>query len=150
VGIFASGQTLTAAKLNALANNVSLSTGVTSTHSLTSTTSYANMAATSSVSITKSSAATALYVSATITAVSTATATRAMIGVNINGVDYDLFKMFFDVTTRISMAGGDKVASGLAVGTYTVQLRWKRISGAGQIDRFNADDWLCLSALEVQ
>ncbi len=72
-----------------------------------------------------------------------------MFAVLINGVDYDVAQYGTNlVGDRLQVSGTAYVASGLAAGSYSVQLAWKRVSGTGTVTIDN-NDWLSLSAMEV-
>lgn len=70
-------------------------------------------------------------------------------GVNINGVDYDVNRYFWQVTaTHYAFAGFMPIAYGLAVGTYTVQLRAKN-AVATRTTRHDSSDTISLTVTEI-
>jgi hypothetical protein len=76
-----------------------------------------------------------------------ATNTVAQFGVSLGGVDYDLFNITWNpINEHLAHSGINYVATGLAAGTYTVQLRWKRTAGTGTANIGN--DFFSLSARE--
>ena len=136
--------------LAAAANVVNVA-GAASVNDSTVSGSYASLTSTNtSVSFTKKLASTAIRVDLHMSAGSSATATTTVIGVLINGVDYDVIQFKFDpANTRFNLSGTAIVASGLAASTYTVQIRWKRTAGAGTVQRFTPDDWQSMTVAEV-
>ncbi len=72
----------------------------------------------------------------------------AMLGVRINGVDYDV--VMTEVSTineRVNNVGVAYLV-GVPAGTWTVQGRWRRFNGAGTMTR-DVFDWLSIEAREV-
>jgi hypothetical protein len=90
-----------------------------------------------------------LGIDVSVQAFSTAINTVAQYGVNINGVDYDITNATMNVANQRQLGVGfrDDVAVGLAVGTYAVQLRWKRTAGAGTLSISN--DAVSIRAREI-
>jgi hypothetical protein len=75
--------------------------------------------------------------------------TVGVVGVLINGIDYDVASAAIETAGVTSPAVGfNIVASGLASGTYTIQLRWKRTVGTGTLTR-NIDRRLSMICKEV-
>ncbi len=99
----------------------------------TTSATYASLPVATSVSFTKLFAATALRIDfCTYPWVSVAVATELMFGVLINGVDYDVSHAWVnEASIRRLSSGVARVAAGLAAGTYTIQPRWRRVSGTG-------------------
>jgi len=116
----------------------------------TTSASYVSMAATSSFSFTKYLSTTSIKIDLHATFAVSAVSTSARFGVLINGVDYDICQMFInEANSRRNSSGSVPVALGLGAGVYTIQARWKRVAGAGTLQRFVTDDWLALCAAEV-
>jgi hypothetical protein len=148
VGLFSAGETITAAKLNAIGNNVSIgnATGAGTTTSAT----YANVAATSSFTFAKLSSSTGLYVPISLICYAATNTAVARLGVLIDGVDYDLVGSYpFGVAGQQQCVSGGDTISGIAAGVYTIQARWLRVSGSGTLTT-DANGWISLSATEVQ
>jgi len=128
---------------------------VSGTQDDTTSASYVNMAGTGAVtsfSFTKrfSSAQTRLKVEiiAGVFAVTSNAVVR--MGVNINGTDYDICQQSMPnaAANDHELCAGIAYLTGIAAGTYTVQGRWKRISGTGTCRR-DTSDWLSISVTEV-
>lgn len=148
MGIFASGQRVTAAKLNALGNSAGISNALT-TDTTTSATYDDLPVATGSVSFTKLSGSTALEVSLHIVWFTTAVTTAAKFGVSINSTDYDVCGMLINEANTYRQTSGVRRIPGVAAGAYVVQSRWLRSSGAGTLT-VGTDSWLSLFIKEVQ
>ncbi len=75
--------------------------------------------------------------------------TQVALAVQINGVDYEVDRHYFDVANIHQQLGGFVSVSGLAAGTYTVRARWRKIGGGGNltVDDF---DHFSLEAREVR
>jgi hypothetical protein len=113
--------------------------------------SYANLGATSSFSFVKEYTSTKIKIEMSASAQTNGLATGVRYGVLINGTDYDVCQMVYPSSTvRFLAAGVAVVTSGLAAGTYTIQARWKRVSGSATVQRFITDDWLSVCATEVK
>jgi hypothetical protein len=70
-------------------------------------------------------------------------------GVLINGVDYDVKRMFWQaLTTHYSFAGKARVAPAIAAGAYTIQLRAKN-SVASRQTRHDSSDDISFSVTEI-
>lgn len=75
--------------------------------------------------------------------------TDVRFGVRINGVDYDVCKLYFNTANQHQMVSGTAyIPGGIAAGSYTVQGRWYRLGGAGTLTR-DANDSVSISADEV-
>lgn len=114
---------------------------------------YQNLAgtgSTTSFSFTKGQGGTRIRIDMHATFFSTATSSGAIFGVLINGTDYDVcsLKQAIPVANAHLQASGVKYISDIPAGTYTVQGRWKRDTGAATLTRDNGD-WLSISAKET-
>lgn len=147
---FVAAQKVRVSQLNALSNVAGINT-VSGANDTTTSGSYANLAATSSFSFTKIRGnGSGIKIEMHITCLSTATGTVGKFGVNINGVDYDVCQITFDAAnTQVQASGVVVAAPNLAAGTYTVQGRWKRTTGAGTMTRNITTHWLSIAAMEV-
>lgn len=143
---FSAGQRVEAADFNLVGQTLSALTGAGTTTSA----SYANMAATSSVNITKASANTRLRIQfASTSFVTGAGSTVVQFGVAVNGTDYDISRIFFNpASTHLACPTGVVYISGLAANIWTVQARWKRVSGTGVVTT-DINDWITIDAQEV-
>lgn len=113
-----------------------------------STASYANVPATSSFSFTKLQNSTALRVDFHLTFLSTVNSTEAGFGVLINGVDYDVCQVAINESNSHRQVSGVRRITGITAGVYTIQARWKRVSGTGVLT--TTGDWISLHAMEEQ
>lgn len=147
MGIFASGQTLTASKLNAITNGAGLNNATGS--GSTGLTSYVDFPATSSFSFTKIQAATIIKIDFHTLCYTTQSGDVASFGVRINGTDYEVCRRSFSASSVIVQASGTKRIPSIPAGTYTVQIRYKRQSGSGSVT-IQANDWVSCDATEVQ
>ncbi len=68
--------------------------------------------------------------------------TQAALAVQINGVDYEVDRQYFDVANAHFQLGGFVSVSGIPAGTYTVRARWRKIGGGGNL---TVDDFDCFS-----
>lgn len=146
--LFAAGQDVDAAELNALANaaGINNATGAGTTTSG----SYANIAATSSFSFTKQHNSTGLFVAVALIHYAATNTAVSKLGVLINGTDYDLVGSYpFGVAGQQQCAVGFRRIPSINAGTYTIQGRWLRVSGTGTLTT-DANGWISLHALEVQ
>lgn len=116
----------------------------------TTSSSYANFPATSSFSFTKqySSSDTSLKVDLHVTSYATSVTSSVSFGVNINSTDTDVAQLTYNTANNHTQTSGTKVITGLAAGTYTVQIRWKRTGGAGTVTVDGAD-WVSMTVQEV-
>ena len=106
----------------------------------TTSSSYANMSTNSSVSFTKQSSTSKLLVIVTTSAFDDITANTVIgIGVNINSTDYDCTSFDFNNTLVHHSMSCSIVVSSIPAGAQTAQMRWKRVSGTGNIDQDTAD-----------
>jgi len=132
-------------------NSVGFGEFAGSTHSTTSG-SYADLASPSSATIVKSLASTTLKVSLYVQFASSATDTGVEFAVRISGTDYlvaPYHQALPNDTARLTAAGTIFV-TGISAGSHTVQVRWRRSSGAGTISRIINDDWISLVVEEVR
>lgn len=116
----------------------------------TTSASYANLAgtgSTTSFSFTKVRTDTRVRLEISAGWFSAANSSVVKFGMRINSVDYDCFMESFVSGGSAMGYGWTWVPSGLAAGTYTVQARWLRVSGAGTPSR-STNDWLAISARE--
>lgn len=142
-----SGGKLTPARLNAGENGVK----VFATSGTMSSATYVNLPAVSTASfpVTKRSAASGLYVAMKILAFADAGSTGLRLGVLIGGVDYDVALGYYTTANQyLPTVGFAYIAAGLAAGTYTVQPRWRRTTGAGLITTNSGISELDMSARE--
>lgn len=128
---------------------------VTSGSDTTTSASYTNMAgtgATTSFTIKKAVSSTLLRVDLSATIYSSVATTGYALGVQINGVDTTLVQSLINPANQHTPVSGTAYISGLTAAsggtTYTVQARWKRISGTGTLTR-DTNDWLTLTAREL-
>lgn len=132
-------------------NGVAVSSGTDDTTSAT----YVNMAGTGSVtsfSFTKrfSSAQTRIRVEILAGLFAVTSNAVARLGVNINSVDYDVAQVSMPsaAANDHEWCCGVAYLTSIAAGTYTVQGRWRRVSGTGTCRR-DTSDWLSITATEV-
>lgn len=135
----------------AAANNMVSINGASSVSETTTSGSYASLGSSAtSVSFTKRLTSTAIRIDLHATVQPTTAATAVRFAVLINGTDYDVASFVCNsANARDQVSGTAIVASGLAAGTYTVQIRWKRNAGAGTVQRFITDDWQSMTVTEV-
>jgi hypothetical protein len=115
----------------------------------TTSASYVNTVGTTSFSFTKDFTNTRVKLDMHITSQVSIAATGTRFGVSLNGTDYDVCQMVnAQANIRAQASGTTFIGSGLAAGTYTIQGRWKRVSGTGTCQRFVTDDWISISAME--
>lgn len=118
----------------------------------TSSAVYVNMSGNTanSVSFPKRATRSAVEVFMSNTLYTTASA-GVEFGVSLNGTDYlvaALRETNSATNSHQNVAGCVKIAGGLAAGTYTVQQRWRRTSGAGALNR-DLNDWMTMYVKEV-
>lgn len=70
------------------------------------------------------------------------------LGVHIGSTDYDLVGATLSQVGTNTQLAGFAYITGIAAGTYTIQARWKRVSGTGTLSRDPAN-FLCMDAIEV-
>lgn len=125
--------------------------GITNACGTSTTTSatYVNLPATSSFSFTKQRGAeTKLKVFMSCSSFAQTNPAGARFAVLVNGVDTDICQHVHSAINTRNGASGMGQITGLAAGTYTVQGRWKRVSGTGTM-AVNTDDWLSIRVQEV-
>jgi len=128
-------------------NGTLLATGTTGS------TSYANLPAkaaggAASFSFTKKRSDTRLRVAMKLIAYSDATSTGMQLGCQIGATDYDVTRCYYTSAIYLN-ANGWTYISGLAAGTYTLQGRWKRFAGSGNLGTFNTISELDFEAEEM-
>lgn len=142
---FSAGQRADAADFNLTGQVLSALVAAGTTTSGT----YANMPATSSVNLTKASANTRLRIEFACTTFVTVASTIVQFGVLVNSTDYDISRLFFNpASTHQACPTGVVYISGLAANIWTVQARWRRVSGTGTVTT-DANDWVTLDVQEV-
>jgi hypothetical protein len=122
---------------------------VTSGTNDTTAAAFADMGGTGAVTsfaFTKRQAATRLKVTMHASFYSITSVSDAMLGVRINGTDYDMVKGPGVLNER-QMWSATRYISGIAAHSGTVQARWYRAAGTGTVRRDTAD-WLSLSVEE--
>jgi hypothetical protein len=115
-------------------------------------TAYTSFTAPSSVFFVKKRAETSVKVTLQFSWRSGAVPQSAKFGVQIGGTDYDVFQQEITVSANAHTpgTGGTAVLTGIAAGSYTVQLRGKRISTpAGGTITCDTNDWVSLVVEEV-
>lgn len=124
--------------------------GAASATDSTTSATYVNMAgASTSFSFTKASSGTRLKATMNVGAfISGAANTRPGFAVQIGSTDYDVVGMTINPLATHTINAGFVYLSGIAAGTYTVQGRWRRISGTGTLAR-NSEDPVAISILEL-
>lgn len=145
--IFIPGQELLSAHVNALAScsGVNVSPSGTTTSS-----SFANIGGSTSVSFTKVDASSRLRVDLHVSCFVTGSVPDvAEFGVLINGTDYAIMKGTISAASIHKTFSGIRLIGGIAAGTYTVQARWRRVSGSGTVTG-DGDDRLSFAVMEVQ
>ncbi len=109
---------------------------------------YVNLAGSTSFTYTKFRDDTRLEVDLRASSFITGSAnTQPSFAAQIGGVDFEIVSMLINpLSTHTFMSGKGFV--NVVAGTYTVQGRWRRVAGAGTLQR-GADDWIALSVREV-
>jgi hypothetical protein len=74
--------------------------------------------------------------------------TEATFAVGIGGTDYDVFSYFANTQAVHVEGAGVRYVTGVAAGTYTVTLRWRRTAGTGTLTR-DANDVMSAEITEV-
>lgn len=126
-------------------------TAVTSGTDTVAVTSYANLAgtgSTTSFSFTKRYGSTRVRVQVCASLYASVAGSGAMLGVRINGVDYDVLRVQCATANERYAPTGVAYLTGIGAGTYTVQGRWKRDNGTATFTR-DVFDWLTIDAQEV-
>lgn len=72
----------------------------------------------------------------------------AQLGALVNGTDYDLIGATISGSGVNTMMSGFAYIPSIAAGVYTIQARWKRVSGTGTLTR-DTLNWLAFEAMEV-
>jgi hypothetical protein len=79
----------------------------------------------------------------------TAAAYSTTYGINVNSVDYDVKRFYWQaLSTHYGFAGQARVAAALAAGTYTIQLRAKN-AVASRTTRHDSSDDISFSVQEI-
>lgn len=133
-------------------NGINAVATTSGSNTMTSAT-YTNMAGTGAVtsfSFTKrfSSAISRIRIMIDATCWVNTTTAAVRMGVNINGVNYDVCQLQIPVVSQHVALSGVAYLTGIAAGSYTVQGVWYRVSGTGTLNR-DLNDWLSISAEEV-
>jgi len=111
--------------------------------------SYANITATpSSFSFTKYGTNSRLRAQIAFDSFSTVLGTKMSVAVQILGTDYELKQHWHTNANLYTAAVSVAYISGLPAGTYTVQVRWSRVSGTGTLTT-DANGWIACSVSEV-
>lgn len=72
---------------------------------------------------------------------SVATNTEARLGIHINGVDYDLSKIYLNDTLKhLTCPTGLLYVEGIPAGEYDCYVHWRRVSGTGTLN-IDVNDW---------
>lgn len=146
--LFSAGSKLRASAENTTINTAGISLAA-ATDSTVSTT-YVNLAATSSFSFTKYvGTGTAIRIDMSTSVKTTVAGDVVLFGVLINAVDSDVTGGQMDVANGAYYFSAPAIVqANLAAGTYTIQGRWKRVSGTGTLSR-NTSHRLAIMATEV-
>lgn len=147
---FKGWQNLDATHLKALAQAKCVTWAFTGGITTASST-YAALPSDTSVSFTKLYTVTALRIDMyTYPWVSGSASTEVEFSAQINAVDHVIATAFFNATAlRHLCSGVERKASGLAAGTYTIQPRWRRITGAGTVNLDTLSDFY-MTVMEVR
>lgn len=114
----------------------------------TTSATYVDMPSGSALSgFTKLAAGTQLHIAMALTGFATVGSTVSRFAVNISGTDYDVTQLFFNNVEHLPVSGFRKVPAGIAAGVYTIQGRWRRVSGTGTLTT-NVDDWFSMTVEE--
>jgi hypothetical protein len=102
------------------------------------------------VTFTKLSPVTSLRIDLHLTFFTDSSLSGADFAVAVNGVDTLVSRLHANLSANVHQSvSGVLGLSGLAAGTWTIQARYKRVSGAGAI-HFDADDWMSMAVTEVR
>jgi len=114
-------------------------------------TTYQNIPGTSAISIVKDRLQTKLRVDMKLTAFAeTAGSSGLQLGVQINGVDYDVAKGYYtSINSYETFSGFAVITNNLIPGTINVTPRWRRYSGSGTFTTNNAISELDIAVSEV-
>lgn len=120
------------------------------TNRTTTSSSYEDFdGANAKVTIDKQSADTDILIEVFLPLYSTSSATVGRLGVLENVTDYDVcYLPITPANSWVSFSGKVKIA-GLAAGSHTFRLRWKRVSGSGTLTHSSGAGTVCISAQEV-
>lgn len=146
--LFEAGMVVTDDRLNAGENGIK----VFATSGTMASTSYVNIPGVSatSFSFTKYSLTSKIRVDMKITAFVDAGSTGLRLGVQINGIDYDVALGYYTTANQyMTVSGFAYVTNNQTPGTYTLQARWKRNSGTGTFNTLSTISELDFSAREV-
>lgn len=133
--------------INAIGNSNFTSTGALTGSTTTTSASYVDMATGSSMTFSKLHADTVLLVWMRKNWFATSANTVASFGVGVNGADYDTSGPATTEASSWQPDSGFVRITGLPAGTYTIQGRWKRVSGAGTL---SSGSWFSMLAMEAQ
>ncbi len=141
-------------EVNAIARQNSISNAMII--GTTTSSSYSDLPdAPTSFTFVKLSSSTTLRIEGKLTLYSTGGSGVVRLGASVtavgagSGTDYDLHNRTLSTTDVWGSVGGFTRVTGLAAGSYIIQLRWRRVSGAGTLT-VNTDAWVNLEAMEVQ
>lgn len=71
------------------------------------------------------------------------------VGLRISGADYRLLRYHYDEGgSRTNLSGFGRIAAGLAPGTYTVSVVWRRFTGSGSVT-IDAESLVVASVREI-
>lgn len=128
----------------------SKATGTISNFQTVTTFSDLNLGGFLDFNFTKRAAHTSLLVWGHVTYFSLSAAGLTINGVRINGVDYQLGHFFFnELAVHNTMGLHNKIAAGLAPGTYSARPRWRLNAAGAQVVQINGDDVYHLNIMEV-
>lgn len=114
---------------------------------------YTNMDS-ASLTFVKRLAGSRVRVDATASMYTTAVNTKPRIGLDFIDTTtaavyrFNLMEMLINAASQHTMIGGGTLFSGIPAGTYTVQMIWLRVSGAGTLT-LDSNDWISLIVAEV-
>lgn len=123
----------------------------TSGFDTTTSATFVNCAGTgnlSSFSFTKVFANTSVLLDVQTSFFTSVAAGGAEFALRINGTDYTCTHENASATGVATKVGGWAIATGIPVGVYTVQARWRRYLGTGTCQR-GTDQWMSISAREI-
>lgn len=116
----------------------------------TTSSSYADVdGASMEVTIDKKLADTDVLIDLRFSFYATAVPSRLVLGVSESGTDYEVHSRDINTANSHSEGSALRKITGLAAGSHTFRLRWKRTSGSGTIT-MDTNDRVYLSAIEVQ
>lgn len=146
--IFRAGQKVRYPQVQALASCKNIvDDGGTGTRTLSN---FGTFPGTSSVSFTKYDGDSRLRVDFHVTLYfPTPTPDKAEFSVLISGVDYVIASMPFITSSSHKQCSAVAFIPGIAAGTYTVQVRWRRVSGAGTMTS-DLNDYMSMLISECQ